>query len=202
MLIGTIQSIELEENGISLWATVKPSADIGGATAVFVVVDYPGKNGEKLRHSRPSRRNPVYPLSGTVSDRLTIQYRERRSRNDTAWQKVAEMDAVDHTALFPWRNTVVSGFPGTVWDAAIITVGGGNLRGFAGNKDGGSLRICNSGRTDLDVLEGRLLGFYGLLMLLVCAGAGWLTENYLRVSLPNAAWMSGIGSICCGAGFC
>lgn len=49
-----------------------------------------------------------------------------------------------------------------------------------------------------DVVEGRLLGFYGLLMLLVCAGAGWLTENYLRVSLPNAAWMSGIGSICCG----
>ena len=48
VLIGTIQSVELEENGISLWATVKPSADIGGATAVFVVVDYLGKNGEEV----------------------------------------------------------------------------------------------------------------------------------------------------------
>ncbi len=53
VLIGTIQSVELEENGISLWATVKPSADIGGATAVFVVVDYPGKNGEEVE-AQPS----------------------------------------------------------------------------------------------------------------------------------------------------
>ncbi len=49
-----------------------------------------------------------------------------------------------------------------------------------------------------DVVEGRLLGFYGLLMLLVCAGAGWLTENYLRAGPLNSVWMAGIGSIGCG----
>ena len=37
-----------------------------------------------------------------------------------------------------------------------------------------------------DVVEGRLLGFYGLLMLLICAGAGWLSENYLRSGPLNS----------------
>lgn len=49
-----------------------------------------------------------------------------------------------------------------------------------------------------DVVEGRLLGFYGLLMLLICAGAGWLSENYLRSGPLNSIWMSAAGSICCG----
>lgn len=49
-----------------------------------------------------------------------------------------------------------------------------------------------------DVVEGRLLGFYGLMMLLICAVAGWLVNNYLRVSMLNAVWMSGFGSVCCG----
>ncbi len=47
ILIGTVKTVDLEENGISLWATVEPSADISGATAVFVVTDYPGKDGEE-----------------------------------------------------------------------------------------------------------------------------------------------------------
>lgn len=49
-----------------------------------------------------------------------------------------------------------------------------------------------------DVVEGRLLGFYGLMMLLVSAIGCWLTNNYLRVSMPNAVWMSGVSSVCCG----
>ena len=45
ILIGTVQSVTLEENGISCWAEVAPAADIEGTTAVFVITDFPGKGG-------------------------------------------------------------------------------------------------------------------------------------------------------------
>ena len=45
ILIGTVQSVTLEENGISCWAEVRPAADIEGTTAVFVITDFPGKGG-------------------------------------------------------------------------------------------------------------------------------------------------------------
>ena len=43
ILIGTVQSVSLEDNGISLWASVCPSADIKNATSVYVITDFPGK---------------------------------------------------------------------------------------------------------------------------------------------------------------
>lgn len=45
VLIGTVERVQLEESGISKWATVKPAADIDGATVVFIVTDFPGKGG-------------------------------------------------------------------------------------------------------------------------------------------------------------
>lgn len=46
VLIGTVEDIQLENTGVSKWASVRPAADISGATAVFVVTDFPGKGGE------------------------------------------------------------------------------------------------------------------------------------------------------------
>ncbi len=43
ILIGTIESVELEENGISLWASIRPAADISGTSSVFIITDFPGK---------------------------------------------------------------------------------------------------------------------------------------------------------------
>lgn len=45
VLIGTVEDIQLENTGVSKWASVLPAADITGATAVFVVTDFPGKGG-------------------------------------------------------------------------------------------------------------------------------------------------------------
>ena len=64
VLIGSIRSVELEENGISLWATVEPSADIGGATAVYVVVGYPGKDGEEAEEPESEPEQTSIPAVG------------------------------------------------------------------------------------------------------------------------------------------
>jgi rod shape-determining protein MreC len=45
LLIGTVESVQLEDSGISKWAAVRPTADITGATTVFVITDFPGKGG-------------------------------------------------------------------------------------------------------------------------------------------------------------
>ncbi len=45
VLIGTVEDIQLENTGVSKWASVRPAADIAGTTAVFVVTDFPGKGG-------------------------------------------------------------------------------------------------------------------------------------------------------------
>lgn len=47
VLIGTVEDIQLENTGVSKWASVRPAADITGATSVFVVTDFPGKGGEE-----------------------------------------------------------------------------------------------------------------------------------------------------------
>ncbi len=64
ILIGTVKTVELEENGISLWATVEPSADISGATAVFVVTDYPGKDGEETDEPSGLQEESSIPAVG------------------------------------------------------------------------------------------------------------------------------------------
>lgn len=46
ILIGEVVDVQMEESGISLWASVKPAADIEGASSVFVVTDFPGKGGD------------------------------------------------------------------------------------------------------------------------------------------------------------
>lgn len=46
VLIGTVEDVRLENTGVSKWAKVRPTADITGATSVFVVTDFPGKGGE------------------------------------------------------------------------------------------------------------------------------------------------------------
>ena len=45
ILIGEVVEVQMEESGISLWASVRPAADIEGASSVFVVTDFPGQGG-------------------------------------------------------------------------------------------------------------------------------------------------------------
>ena len=47
ILVGEVVDVQMEESGISLWAAVRPAADIEGASSVFVVTDFPGKGTEE-----------------------------------------------------------------------------------------------------------------------------------------------------------
>ena len=47
ILIGEVVEVQMEESGISLWASVRPAADIEGASSVFVVTDFPGKGADE-----------------------------------------------------------------------------------------------------------------------------------------------------------
>lgn len=47
ILIGEVVEVQMEESGISLWASVRPAADVEGASSVFVVTDFPGKGAEE-----------------------------------------------------------------------------------------------------------------------------------------------------------
>lgn len=46
LIIGEIQSVEMETSGLSLYAVVTPAADIRGARQVFVITDFGGKDDE------------------------------------------------------------------------------------------------------------------------------------------------------------
>ena len=47
ILVGEVVEVQMEESGISLWAAVRPAADIEGASSVFVVTGFPGKGAEE-----------------------------------------------------------------------------------------------------------------------------------------------------------
>lgn len=47
ILIGEVVEVQMEESGISLRASVRPAADIEGASSVFVVTDFPGKGADE-----------------------------------------------------------------------------------------------------------------------------------------------------------
>jgi rod shape-determining protein MreD len=49
-----------------------------------------------------------------------------------------------------------------------------------------------------DVSAGKLFGFYGLAVLLCCAGIAWLAETWLRQSLLNTIWLGAAATFLCG----
>ena len=44
LIVGEIQSVEMETSGLSLYAVITPAADIQGARQVFVITDFGGKD--------------------------------------------------------------------------------------------------------------------------------------------------------------
>ena len=40
LVVGSIRTLEVEEDGVSRYAQVEPAADIGGIQYVYVIVDY------------------------------------------------------------------------------------------------------------------------------------------------------------------
>lgn len=49
-----------------------------------------------------------------------------------------------------------------------------------------------------DVSAGKLLGFYGLALLLCCAGTAYLAETWLRQNPLNAVWLAAAAALVCG----
>ena len=45
-LVGTVDSVEIMESGLSKYAVITPAVDFESMTSVVVITDYPGK-GEK-----------------------------------------------------------------------------------------------------------------------------------------------------------
>ena len=45
LVVGTVRSVELDSNGLSLYATVEPAADISGVTDVLVIKSFNGQSG-------------------------------------------------------------------------------------------------------------------------------------------------------------
>jgi len=54
LIIGEIDEVEMETNGLSLYAVVTPAADIKGAKQVFVITDFGGKDDETVQASAPA----------------------------------------------------------------------------------------------------------------------------------------------------
>ena len=57
LIIGEIQRVEMETNGLSLYAVVNPAADIQGAKQVFVITDFGGKDDETAQTSAPAEED-------------------------------------------------------------------------------------------------------------------------------------------------
>ena len=57
VIIGEIQRVEMETNGLSLYAVVNPAADIQGAKQVFVITDFGGKDDETAQTSAPAEED-------------------------------------------------------------------------------------------------------------------------------------------------
>jgi len=49
-----------------------------------------------------------------------------------------------------------------------------------------------------DVSDGRLLGFYALVLLFCCIGIRWLVRTWLRQTSLNAIWLSTAVTLICG----
>lgn len=45
LVVGTVRSVEIDSNGLSLYATVEPAADISGVTDVLVIKSFNGQSG-------------------------------------------------------------------------------------------------------------------------------------------------------------
>ncbi len=57
LIIGEIQRVEMETNGLPLYAVVTPAADIQGAKQVFVITDFGGKDDETAQTSAPAEED-------------------------------------------------------------------------------------------------------------------------------------------------
>lgn len=71
LIIGQIQSVQMETNGLSLYGVVTPAADIFGAKQVFVITDFGGKDEENAASeelSDPEQDQPEEDSSDAGQD--------------------------------------------------------------------------------------------------------------------------------------
>lgn len=64
LIIGQIQSVEMETTGLSLYAVVTPAADISGAKQVFVITDFGGKEEDVPAEAAPAPEGEEPPEAG------------------------------------------------------------------------------------------------------------------------------------------